>query len=144
MPHLKFIVAGGLIIGAICFLMFSGINDTMVYYYGVAEVLEKAPELQNKGIRVSGYVTPGSISHSGPLVQFKVFEKTSDQTIPVIYEGLVPDTFKDHAEVVVEGRYDLSDRTFHATTLLAKCPSKYESEGEEHPAEVDSVELVTS
>ena len=97
MPHLKFIVAGALIIAAVCFLMFSGINDTMVYYYGVAEVLEKAPDLQSKGIRVSGYVTPGSISQSGQRVEFEVFEKTSDQPIPVIYEGLVPDTFKDQA-----------------------------------------------
>jgi cytochrome c-type biogenesis protein CcmE len=137
MPHLKFIIAGLLIVGAISFLMFSGINDSMVYYYRISEVLERAPSLQDKGIRVSGFVAPGSIQTrpSESVVEFVVFEKDSDQTITVVYQGLIPDTFKDHAEVVVEGAFDLENRTFHATNLLAKCPSKYESQGEEHPTD---------
>jgi len=47
-------------------------------------------------------------------------------TYPVIYKGLVPDTFSDSADVVVEGRLDAAG-TFHATTLLAKCASRYEA-----------------
>ncbi len=133
MPQLKFFVVGGLIIGAIAFLMFSGINDSMVYYYGVSEVLAKGPDIYDKGIRVSGYVEPGSIrkTSSESRVEFVVFEKKSDKTIPVVYQGIIPDTFKDHAEVVVEGEYKSSDQMFHATTLLAKCPSKYEKMHEE-------------
>jgi cytochrome c-type biogenesis protein CcmE len=38
----------------------------------------------------------------------------------------VPDIFKDNVEVVVEGVYD-RDGVFAADTLLAKCPSKFES-----------------
>ena len=113
MPHFKFIIAGGLIIGAIGFLMFSGVGDSMVYYYRVSEVLEKASELQDTGIRVSGFVEPGSIQVHGSesRVNFVVFEKESDSTISVVYEGLVPDTFKDHAEVVVEGTFQMSDQS---------------------------------
>ncbi len=134
MPQLKFFVAGGLIIGAIGFLMFSGINNSMVYYYGVSEVLAKGPEIYDKGIRVSGNVAEGSIQRNNSLseVSFLVREKNSDLTIPVVYQGIVPDTFKDHAEVVVEGAYSSSDKVFHATTLLAKCPSKYEKLQEEY------------
>jgi cytochrome c-type biogenesis protein CcmE len=44
----------------------------------------------------------------------------------VIYAGLeTPDLFKDGAEVVVEGRLAAAG-TFHATNVLAKCPSKFE------------------
>lgn len=132
MPHMKFVVAGGLILGTIGYLMFSGINDSMVYYYSVPEVLAKAPELYGQGIRVSGHVDEGSIERdpSRSRVAFRVIDKTTEKTIPVVYEGIIPDTFKEHAEVVVEGRYGESDQTFHATTLLAKCPSKYEAQVE--------------
>jgi cytochrome c-type biogenesis protein CcmE len=47
-------------------------------------------------------------------------------TLPVRYTGIVPDTFKDEAEVVVEGVLNPDKASFQAHTLLAKCPSKYE------------------
>ncbi|MBI4446240.1 MAG: cytochrome c maturation protein CcmE [Acidobacteria bacterium] len=138
MPHLKFIVSGALIMGAVCYLMFSGINDSMVYYYGVSELMAQSRQLSEKGVRVSGYVSPGSIrrDESQSKVEFVVFEKKSEQTLPVVYQGIIPDTFKDNAEVVVEGTYHSGDGLFRATTLLAKCPSKYEAQGEEHPSEI--------
>jgi cytochrome c-type biogenesis protein CcmE len=43
----------------------------------------------------------------------------------VVYRGLAPDTFTDDVDVVVEGRL-MPDGTFRATTLLAKCGSRYE------------------
>ena len=138
MPHLKFIVAGGFILSAITFLMFSGISDSMVYYYTVSEALDMEQELSNRGIRVSGYVQAGSIQkdNSQSQVEFLVFEKESDQTLPVIYQGIIPDTFKDNAEVLVEGMYRSEEGRFHANVLLAKCPSKYEALGPEHPQDI--------
>jgi cytochrome c-type biogenesis protein CcmE len=44
----------------------------------------------------------------------------------VVYRGIAPDTFTDGVDVVVEGRMG-EDGTFHATTLLAKCASRYEN-----------------
>ncbi|HXK59734.1 MAG TPA: cytochrome c maturation protein CcmE [Acidobacteriota bacterium] len=138
MPHAKFIVAGTLIIGAIVYLMFSGINDSMVYYYSVSELLASAEDLNGKGVRVSGYVAPGTIQRTSGTsqVEFLVFEKESEKRLPVVYRGIIPDTFKENAEVVVEGTYLADQHRFQANTLLAKCPSKYESQGEEHPDDV--------
>ncbi len=132
MPQLKFLVAGGLILAAIGYLMFSGFSGSMVYYYSVPEVLAKSPDLNDRGIRVSGHVDEGSIVRDPgqAKVSFRVIDKSTQKTLPVVYQGIIPDTFKDHAEVVVEGRFLDSDRTFHATTLLAKCPSKYERQEE--------------
>ena len=39
---------------------------------------------------------------------------------------MIPDTFTDSADVVVDGRLG-PDGTFRATTLLAKCASRYEN-----------------
>ena len=65
-----------------------------------------------------------------------MLERGTKQIIPVVYQGIIPDTFKDDSEVVVEGAYDSSEELFHATVLLAKCPSKYEAIGEEHPKDI--------
>jgi cytochrome c-type biogenesis protein CcmE len=137
MPHVKFLVAGGLILGAISYLMFSGISDTMVYYYTVPEALAKAEQIQGMGIRVSGYVFPGSITRDPgrSRVQFLVCDDQRNQRIPVIYEGIIPDTFKDEAEVVVQGMYSSHEDLFRATILLAKCPSKYEATREKKEVE---------
>ena len=138
MPHLKFIVVGVLIAGAISYLMFSGINDTMVYFYTVSEMLDKSPEISSSGVRVSGHVSPGTIERDPgqAQVKFTMFEREIDRILPVVYQGIIPDTFKDDAEVVVEGAYNSDEELFHATVLLAKCPSKYEALGEEHPEDI--------
>lgn len=142
MPRLKFVVAGGLILGAITYLMFSGISDSMVYYYTVSEALELAQEDAGKGIRISGYVSSGTIEReeSESRVGFLVYDRDGAHTLPVVYQGIIPDTFKDDAEVVVEGNYDLEEEVFHANVLLAKCPSKYEALGDEHPEDISLAE----
>jgi len=135
MPKLKFLVAGAFILSAISYLMFSGIDESMVYYYTVSEFMEKSEDLSDRGIRVSGHVSPGTIvsDTTQAKVEFTVFERESGSTLPVVYQGIIPDTFKDNAEVVVEGRYHTEGNLFEANVLLAKCPSKYEALGEEHP-----------
>lgn len=137
-PHMKFLIAGALIIGGLSYLMFSGINSSMVYYYTLDELKQDNARLDGKGIRVSGHVQPGSIQRdeSGTRVEFLVYERSSELTLPVAYTGMIPDTFKDDAEVVVEGTYHAGAPRFEASTLLAKCPSKYEGKADEHPEEI--------
>lgn len=140
MPHPKFLVAGAIMLGAIAYLMFSGIEGSMVYYHTVSEVTDRAEQLQGKGLRLSGVVAEGSIERNDPLarVDFQVLEPETGRTLPVRFHGVIPDTFKDGAQVVVEGYYDLSLNRFEANTLLAKCPSKYEAEGLEEYGEEDA------
>ena len=75
--------------------------------------------------RVRGNVVPGTIvKRAGELgAEFEMTDGT--HAIRVRYLQEVPDTFVDHAEVVVEGEMG-PDQVFLAHTLLAKCPSKYE------------------
>ena len=117
-------------------------RGNFVAKFSMSEIKAQRTVGVSKGIRVSGHVLPGSIrkSDSGTRVDFSVYEKANDESIPVSYIGLIPDTFKDSAEVVVEGTYDFENGTFSATTLLAKCPSKYEGMADEHPGDYPVVE----
>ena len=53
-----------------------------------------------------------------------------DPTFTVEYGNALPDTFTEDVEVVLEGRMD-AEGTFHATTLLTKCGSRYEAAPED-------------
>ena len=65
----------------------------------------------------------------GRQVAFKVTDGA--KTYDVVYRGITPDTFTDDVEVVLEGRLG-RDCTFRATTLLAKCASRYENAPEKY------------
>ena len=77
-----------------------------------------------KRLRVAGNVQPGSIRRSGSNVNFVLVE--NDQTLKVIYNGTEPppDTFKDDAQALAEGKFD-RDGVFYAKQIQAKCASKY-------------------
>lgn len=121
----KFIVAITVIAVAIAYLVYGGVNDTMIYYLTVQELKDKAPSVYKQKVRVSGKVVPGSIRNEidGSL-EFKIAD--GEETMDVKYKGIVPDIFKDGVEAVVEGLYT-PDNVFVASLLLAKCPTKYES-----------------
>jgi len=110
---------------AIAYLVYGGVKDTMVYYLTVQELKDRVPSVYKERVRVSGTVVPGSIRNEidGNL-EFKIAD--GGEMIDVKYKGIVPDIFKDGVEAVVEGLYT-PDNIFHASLLLAKCPTKYES-----------------
>jgi cytochrome c-type biogenesis protein CcmE len=95
---------------------------SVVYYNTPTEVLSKPGEV----VRLSGEVVDGSISADAAAgtVSFEVSDEAS--TVPVLYEGPMPDTLRDEATAVVEGSLG-QDGVFHADTLFAKCPSKFEA-----------------
>ena len=117
------------VVVALGFLIYSGLSSNMVYYYHVDEFLPKAASLQGEVIKVNGKVQEGSI-HKDHLDCNFVIHGNVKNTVNVEYHGVVPDTFKDGSDVVVEGSYDLTAQKFHATTLLAKCPTKYEPQNQ--------------
>ncbi|MFQ5742923.1 MAG: cytochrome c maturation protein CcmE [Acidobacteriota bacterium] len=119
-------VAVGIVLVAVIYVIITGMQDTMVYYYTVSEVRGQEAALTGEPLRVAGKVVVGSIERStGNLVHSFMIEEGGQQ-LPVVYRGIAPDTFQDQAEAVVEGRLDAAG-VFQATFLMAKCPSKYEA-----------------
>ncbi len=123
---LKFIIAIIIIAGAISYLVFSGVKDTMVYYLTIDELQAKVPDVYGERVRVSGVVVPGTIVKGNDgSIEFQITDGSTN--IPVKYSGIIPDIFADEVEAVVEGNYT-QQNMFEADVLLAKCPTKYESD----------------
>lgn len=133
-PRTKWLAGGVLILGSAGVLMANAIKATGEYYLTPQELATKVssdPSFVETGVKVGARVVPGSIVRApgGREVSFRVSDGA--QTYPVVYHGITPDTFTDGVDVVVEGRLG-HDGTFHATTLLAKCASRYENAPEKY------------
>ena len=132
-PKAKFVLGAGLVILTVGFLMAEGIKDTGVYFLMPAELAERVASdasMYEVGIRVGGTVVAGSIERDVATMTLEFEVTDGEATFPVTYQGLVPDTFMDDGEVVVEGRLS-PEGTIHATTVLAKCGSRYEAVAED-------------
>ena len=125
----RFFIGAALVVGTVGYLMASGIKDTGVYFLTPTELATRVsadPSFYNVGVKMGARVVTGSIQRD-VASQTITFQATDgQQTYPVVYRGLAPDTFTDDVDVVVEGRL-MQDGTFRATTLLAKCGSRYET-----------------
>jgi len=128
----KFVAGAAVIIIGVGALIFEGVKQTGTYFLTTTELAERTsadPSFHEVGIKLGAQVVPGTIRRDA-ATQTIDFEVTDGTTrIPVTYRGLAPDTFTDDVdiEVVVEGRLG-TDGVFQATTLLAKCGSRYEAE----------------
>jgi cytochrome c-type biogenesis protein CcmE len=96
------------------------------YYYTVSELIEQGSSIYGENVRVNGEVAPGSVEQepSSFILRFTMIDVSGEESLPVVYQGVVPDTFKVGNEVVVEGYLD-SGGMFQANSLVTKCPSKY-------------------
>lgn len=124
--RLKFILPLFVIASLISWLVFAGVKDSMVYYITVDELLEDIPDIYGQKVRVSGTVVNGSIQNEvDDSLRFTI--EAGEGSLDVEYDGIIPDIFTDGVEAVVEGKLS-GDNVFEADLLLAKCPTKYESE----------------
>ncbi len=122
-------LAAVLLVGAgVGYLLFSGLSQNSVYFLNVSEALAMPADKLSQA-RLFGNVSAENIERdpSAMGVSFIVLDKDDpSKSIPVRYRGAVPDTFKPGVEVILEGSFAAETRVFEATTLLTKCPSKYE------------------
>lgn len=129
---LKVVVAGGVIVLAVAYLVLQGLQGTTVYFLTVGELEAKGSAAQSQVFRVSGMLVPGTLStdSSGLGIHFQIADAADSATpLPVVYRGgQVPDIIGDNIEVVAEGKLDVSG-TFTANSVLAKCPSRLDSSG---------------
>lgn len=124
----KFIIAGAVIVVAAVAIVMVAMQGSSVYYVTIAQFHTKQASFDPaKEVRVAGKVVPGTISQdkTSGLSFTAVDETDPSQTMRVVYSKIVPDTFKDDAQVVVTGTYN--NGVFSANEMLAKCPSKYSS-----------------
>ncbi len=120
----RFIVGGVILLSVLVYLIYTGMEGTMHYYVTVSELIAKGNSIYGEEVNLGGRVVKGSIEWDRLKLKLKFSITDGKKSLPVVYKGVVPDAFKDGASVVAEGTYSPKG-FFQATTLLAKCPSKY-------------------
>ena len=123
----RYVKFGGvivLILIALGYLAFTGVQQSKSYYVTIKELRSMGDSACSRRLRVGGNVQPGSIKRTGSKIEFVLVE--NDQLLNVVYSGTEapPDTFKDHSQALAEGSLG-HDGAFHAKQLQAKCASKY-------------------
>jgi len=122
----KFAIGAGIIIVTLSCLAWVGAQQSKTYYHTIAELPTLTGAALHERLRVGGDVKAGSIQHLSGRVDFVLVEQ--GKGLPVSYVGTdpLPDTFKDGAQCLVEGKVT-SDGRFVAEMVQAKCASKYEA-----------------
>jgi len=106
-------------------LVVSGFNENMQYYVTIKD-LTAMNHADMNGLRVKGNLVAGSVEATGKNLEIFFTLEDAGHQLRVRYDQERPDTFKDGSEVLVEGKMT-EQGYFDAKTLMAKCPSKYES-----------------
>src|SRR3954466_845305 len=140
---LKFGSAIVVIVLALGYLAYTGVQESKSYYVTIKELRGMGDGAYTKRLRVAGNVQPGSIKRSGTNMNFTLIE--NDQLLNVIYNGTEPppDTFKDNAQALAEGHFG-RDNVFYAKHLQARCPSKYDLQNGSQPGNSMSSSLSDS
>jgi cytochrome c-type biogenesis protein CcmE len=78
-----------------------------------------------RSYELTGKVVDDSVSRDGERLTFRIRDREGSASVPVAYEGVVPDPFREGREVIVSG--ELKGKTFIAErdSLITKCPSKF-------------------
>src|SRR5574337_580779 len=100
--RIRFLVAALALVGAVAYLMYTGVRQTAVYYLTIEEFVAKKEALANEGVRVAGRVQLGSVTKhmtpAGEELNFRLSDFSADGSpdaaVPVHFVGVTPDMFK--------------------------------------------------
>ena len=106
-------------------LLWSTLRDGTEYYKHVDEVMAAPDQWYGKRLQLHGHVVPASILRRPNSLDYRFQVHSNGKVLPVRYTGVVPDTFKDGAEVVLKGRLGPDGFAVDRDGVMAKCPSKY-------------------
>jgi len=121
--HRRLAIIGliALAIAAITALVLNAFQSNLVFFYSPTQVAaNEAPK--GRSFRIGGLVEPGSVQRQGVQVNFKVTDNLHQ--IPVRFEGVLPDLFKEGKGVVAQGQLG-ADGLFTAREVLAKHDENY-------------------
>jgi len=121
--HKRLALIGGIVaaVGVAVALVLNAFQSNLVFFYSPSQVAAKeAPT--GRTFRIGGLVQAGSVQRDGVQVRFQVTDTV--KTIPVRYQGILPDLFKEGKGVVAQGSLG-ADGIFVAREVLAKHDENY-------------------
>ena len=106
------------------FLVLKSLEENIVYFFSPTEIVDKV-NLKDKKIlqpiRVGGLIKKNSVLKNGRKVIFKITDGLNE--INVIYEGILPDLFREGQGIVAFGK--VKENSFNASEILAKHDENY-------------------
>lgn len=103
-------------------LVLFALRDSIVFFHTPSDVAEMQIKPDQR-FRLGGLVAADSVKRGeGAKVEFIVTDTL--KTVPVTYEGVLPDLFREGQGVVAEGKLG-ADGIFVADTVLAKHDETY-------------------
>ena len=126
-PKYRFLAGGLIIAAAVLLLLGTSLRSSTVYYLTVKELTSRGAAADGQRVRIAGLVDRESVDWEpgSSVVRFDLVE--GEATLPVVYEGRVPDAFAQADSAVVDGELS-PDGVFVADSLVVQCPSKYEAQ----------------
>jgi cytochrome c-type biogenesis protein CcmE len=121
---LKFGAGIALILGALVWLAWTGVQESKSYYVTIKELHAGDASNYSRHLRLYGIVQPGSIHQVGTNADFVLVDEGETQKVSYKGSEPPPDTFKDNAQALAIGEFG-RDGIFHAKEVQAKCASKY-------------------
>ena len=111
-------------VGAAVALTLTALRDNVSYFRTPTELATGAyPEkASGRGVRLGGMVETQSVQRTGDQVDFRVTDYAN--SLPVHYQGILPDLFREGQGVVAEGKMN-AEGVFVADRILAKHDEKY-------------------
>jgi cytochrome c-type biogenesis protein CcmE len=152
----KFMLGSALIVAAVGALIYGAVRETSAYFVTMDEYARNPAQHEGQPLRLAGRVADGSVKWDPKTLDLEFVVRpipprkdaaapgdaapvpnaaseagdgaapTANATLPVRYNGILPDMFAAGRDVIVEGRVE--NGVFHAKALLTTCPSKYEAE----------------
>lgn len=120
--HKRLSIAAGVVavVGVAVALVLNAFQSNLVFFFTPTQIAaNEAP--QARTFRLGGLVVAGSVKRDGVMVAFAVTD--TSKTVPVRFEGILPDLFKEGKGVVAQGR--MRDGVFEAREVLAKHDENY-------------------
>ena len=105
-------------------LLFSTLGEATEYYKLVNEVMEHPQPWYGKKLQLHGYAK--EVTRKPNSLDYRFEIENNGYKVTAMYTGVVPDTFKNDAEVVLKGTLGPEGFTVAPNGVMAKCPSKYE------------------
>ncbi len=99
-------------------------GQNLVYFVTPSEVVAFTPDHYGKKIRVGGMVVEGSLVVIPDTLKLTFDLTDGEKTIPVRFEGIPPDLFKEGQGAVVEGYWDKQNE-FQSHMIMAKHSEDY-------------------
>lgn len=110
-------------IGIIAALVLNAFRSNLVFFFTPTQVAQgEAPT--GRAFRIGGLVEAGSVKRQSDGINVKFVVTDTAKSIPVIYQGILPDLFKEGKGVVAEGKLG-ADGLFTASQVLAKHDENY-------------------